>query len=144
MRYAQRINKRYGWKGHLWQGRFFSSAMDDAYTWASIRYVERNPVAAGIVKQAEDYLWSSAPARCGLVENNLLVPNYRLKIGVKPAEWSAWLGQGEHAEKVRLLEKHVEKGLPCGGESFIGKLEKKAGKSLRYRPQGRPLKENKG
>lgn len=144
MRYAQRINKRYGWQGHLWQGRFFSSAMDDAYTWAAIRYVERNPVVAGIVQQAEDYRWSSAAARCGLVENKLLVSNYRLKIGVKPTEWSAWLSQVENPEKISLLEKHVEKGLPCGGERFIKKLEKRVGKSLRYKPQGRPFKENKG
>ena len=44
MRYAQRINRRRGWKGHLWQGRFFSSALDDAYLWAAMCYVERNPV----------------------------------------------------------------------------------------------------
>ena len=31
MRYAQRINRARGWKGHLWQGRFFSSPLDDAY-----------------------------------------------------------------------------------------------------------------
>ncbi|MDP1605464.1 MAG: transposase [Rhodocyclaceae bacterium] len=44
MRYAQRINRAHGWKGHLWQGRFFSSPLDDAYLWAAVRYVERNPV----------------------------------------------------------------------------------------------------
>ena len=40
MRYAQRINRSRGWKGHLWQGRFFSSALDETYLWAAIRYVE--------------------------------------------------------------------------------------------------------
>ncbi len=144
MRYAQRINKGYGWKGHLWQGRYFSSAMDDAYTWAAIRYIERNPVAAGMVKQAQDYVWSSAAARCGLVENEILAPNHRLKIGVKPDDWSAWLAETESPEKVGVLERHVQKGLPCGGKSFIKKLEKKVGKSLRYRPRGRPMKEIKG
>ena len=54
MRYAQRINKAKGWKGHLWQGRFFSSALDEAYTCSAIRYVERNPVSAGMVTQAEN------------------------------------------------------------------------------------------
>ena len=50
MRYAQDINKQKGWTGHLWQGRFFSSALDEAHTQAGIRYVERNPVAANMVK----------------------------------------------------------------------------------------------
>jgi putative transposase len=46
MRYSQHINKMKAWKGHLWQGRFFSSPLDDTYTWSTIRYVERNPVAS--------------------------------------------------------------------------------------------------
>jgi putative transposase len=37
MRYAQRINRRRGWSGHLWQGRFFSSPLDEAYLWAALR-----------------------------------------------------------------------------------------------------------
>jgi putative transposase len=55
MRYAQAVNRRHGWSGHLWQGRFFSSPLDDAHLWAAVRYVERNPVRAGIVSRAEDY-----------------------------------------------------------------------------------------
>jgi putative transposase len=43
MRYAQRVNRARGWTGHLWQGRFFSSPLDEAYLWAALRYVERNP-----------------------------------------------------------------------------------------------------
>src|ERR1051325_348468 len=43
MRYAQRINRMQDWTGHLWQGRFFSSPLDEPHTWAAVRYVERNP-----------------------------------------------------------------------------------------------------
>lgn len=39
MHYSQHINKIKGWKGHLWQGRFFSSPLDEAYTWSTIRYL---------------------------------------------------------------------------------------------------------
>jgi len=46
MPYAQHINKIKKWSGHLWQGRFFSSALDESYFWSAIRYVERNPVRA--------------------------------------------------------------------------------------------------
>jgi len=45
-RYAQYINRKNRWSGHLWQGRFFSSALDERYLWAAIRYVEGNPVRA--------------------------------------------------------------------------------------------------
>ena len=75
MRYAQRLNRQRGWKGHVWQGRYFSSPLDEAYLWASIRYVERNPVRARMVKKAENYRWSSAQAYCGLREDSRLTKN---------------------------------------------------------------------
>jgi len=43
------VNRARKGKGHLWQGRFFSSALDEPYLWAALRYVERNPVRARIV-----------------------------------------------------------------------------------------------
>ena len=72
MRYAQYMNRQKGWSGHLWQGRFFSSALDADYLQACVRYVELNPVRAGLVKKAEDYPWSSAAVHCGLEHNALL------------------------------------------------------------------------
>ncbi len=72
MRYAQRFNRTRGWKGHVWQGRFFSSALDDDYLWAALRYVERNPVRAKMVRKAENYHWSSAGGHCGLRPDSLL------------------------------------------------------------------------
>ena len=49
-----------GWRGYLWQGRFSSLVMDELYLAASTRYVEQNPVRAGLVKRPGDYRWSSA------------------------------------------------------------------------------------
>jgi len=65
MRYAQRINRARQWNGHLWQGRYFASGLDAHYVWSAIRYVERNPVRAGMIDRAEGYAWSSAAAHCG-------------------------------------------------------------------------------
>ena len=48
--YTRRINFRENWRGYLWQGRFFSSALDETYLWAAIRYIERNPVRARMVE----------------------------------------------------------------------------------------------
>lgn len=58
--YTQRFNRRHGLVGHLFQGRFKAILVDrDAYLLALCRYVERNPVAAGLVKAAADWVWSS-------------------------------------------------------------------------------------
>ena len=48
--------------GHLWQNRFFSNPMDDTYFWMALRYIELNPVRAGLVQNAWDWPWSSARA----------------------------------------------------------------------------------
>jgi len=138
MRYAQYINKQHGWTGHLWQGRFFSSALDDAHTYSAIRYVERNPVEAGMVEKAEDYKWSSAGFYCGLVESAALSSYAKLPVGIQDEQWSDWLSVAESKAVTNILERYVEKGLPCGSDSFIEKLEQKANSILRYRPRGRP------
>lgn len=138
MRYAQRVNKAKGWKGHLWQGRFFSSPLDEAYTWSAIRYVERNPVRVGMVERAEDYPWSSAAAHCGLVKDPLLASPSKMERAITESGWSNWLALPEEENTINMLRRNVEKGLPCGCDAFIDTLEKLANKSLRFRPQGRP------
>lgn len=140
MRYAQYINKAKGWKGHLWQGRFFSSALDEAYLWSAIRYIEQNPVRAGMVNNAEDYLWSSAAAHCGIRKESLLKELTDVEKAVSVEEWSKWLSLPEKEDKVNIIRRNIEKGLPCGSENFIEHLEKQINRRLRYRPQGRPKK----
>jgi len=61
-RYAQYYNARSGRSGHLWQNRFFACVLGPSHLWAALRYVERNPVRAGMVERAADYPWSSASA----------------------------------------------------------------------------------
>jgi putative transposase len=61
-RYAVWLNQRAGYSGHLWANRFFSTALDEAHHWMAIRYVERNPVRAGLVVEAAEWPWSSARA----------------------------------------------------------------------------------
>ena len=57
--YTRMINFREGWRGYLWEGRYKSKVLDEQHLYAAIRYIERNPVRAGLVKRPEDYLWSS-------------------------------------------------------------------------------------
>ena len=145
MRYAQRINRSRGWKGHLWQGRFFSSPLDEAYLWAAVRYVECNPVRAGMVSRAEDYRWSSAAAHCGKQLDSLLDLASGLSRKFSEIEdWSAWLAEGDETEELQMLRRNVEKGLPCGSDGFVQKLGRQVGRFLEYRPQGRPKKVGDG
>jgi putative transposase len=66
--YTQDFNRRHGLVGHLFQGRFKAILVDrDAYLLSLCRYVERNPVAAGLVTNARDWPWSSCQAHLGQV-----------------------------------------------------------------------------
>src|SRR5512138_2503609 len=60
MRYAQFFNARREASGPLWRPRFMSCVLDEPSVREEIRFVENNPVRAGIVPRAEDYSWSSA------------------------------------------------------------------------------------
>ncbi len=139
MRHAQRVNRAQGWHGHLWQGRYFSSALDEAYLWAAIRYVERNPVRARMVRKAENYPWSSAQAHCGLRADPVLSGRKSwLKQCADIGDWAAWLAEGDEPTALEILRRNADKGLPCGGLRFIRRIEKLAGRALEYRPRGRP------
>jgi putative transposase len=64
-RYASYWNARQSSCGHVWQGRFYSCPLDDSHLWQALRYVELNPLRAGLVAAAEAWRWSSAAAHCG-------------------------------------------------------------------------------
>jgi putative transposase len=71
-RYTTAINKREGFTGYLWQGRYGSEVVADGGILEVVRYVERNPVAAGLGVRPEDWPWSSANAHLGGVPDPLL------------------------------------------------------------------------
>ena len=143
MRYAQRLNRSRGWNGHVWQGRYFSAPLDEAYTWAAIRYVERNPVRAGMVVRAEAYRWSSAAAHCGVRDDPILETGREWTRSIATGtDWSKWLSEPDEPEKMEILRRNVDKGLPCGSERFIEQLSKQSGRSLKFVPQGRPRKQD--
>lgn len=138
LRYAQRVNGMKGWNGHVWQGRYFASVLDKRHCWAAIRYVERNPVRAGMVQCAESYRWSSASAHCGLRKDAILAtePEWQRQIaGI--ANWSAWLAEGDDARELSVLRKNASKDLPCGSDEFIDELELSSGRCLRTRRRNR-------
>lgn len=140
-RYAQYVNRCRGWTGHLLQGRYFSSPLDDAHFVAAVRYVERNPVRSQIVPRAEDYRWSSAAFHCGFRHDSLAAAINMVDRGFPATnEWSAWLAEADEAPQIAVLRRHIEANLPCGDTSFVSQLATQAGRDLAFRARGRPRK----
>ena len=72
-RYTRMINFRQKWRGHLWQERFASFPMDEQHLLAAARYIEMNPVAAGLVKSPAEYRWSSVHAHLNSQDDILTI-----------------------------------------------------------------------
>lgn len=134
-KYTYMINIRNNWKGFLFQGRYGSFPMDEAYLYCCVRYVERNPVRAGLVKLAEQYRWSSARAHVFGFNDPLLSP-MPLRSQIK--DWSIFLRGEEKEEDLEQLRKNQLTGRPLGNEDFIEYLERLTGRIIRKRRSGRP------
>jgi len=139
-KYSTAINIRNNWKGRLWQGRYDSYPMDEKHTYFAVRYIERNPVRAKIVKYAEDYPWSSARAHVKNSYDKVLSDFYLLE-DIK--DWRSYLRIKELEEEIRLIRKHEKTGRPLGSQGFILKAEKITGRRLRKRKAGRPARKNR-
>lgn len=136
-RYTRAINFREGWRGYLWQGRFGSVAMDEPHLIAAVRYVERNPVAAGLVARAEDYPWSSARAHVRGLSDPVLASHF---LKERITDWGAFLRDARDDQLGRTLLQHGSVGRPLGALTFLERLEQVTGRRLRRgRPHGRRL-----
>lgn len=133
-RYTLRINFRKGWKGYLWQGRFSSFVMDERYVLACVRYVENNPVRARLVKQPEQWHWSSAAAHIA-GENDRLV-NVAPMLSLIRSDWRQFLAGALLTEEMKEIRKHERTGRPLGNAGFVEGLEQKLGMTLTPRKRG--------
>jgi len=126
--YAVHVNRKQAQTGHLWQGRFYSAVLDEPHFWSAIRYVERNPVRAGLVDRAQEYPWSSAREHCGLAHDGLLSPLAPPEwlVNLPQAEiqrrWAEWL-QDEDEQETATIRRNTLTGRPCGPASFVQTLE---------------------
>lgn len=140
-RHSQTINALHGWGGHLWQGRFFSTALDEAHLWSAVRYIELNPVRAGLVTLAQEYPWSSAAFHLGLRPDRYIRSSSEW--GSAMEGWAEALSLPEDEELVDLIRLRTTTGYPCGGEDFVRKISEASGRDLTVRRVGRPSRVDK-
>lgn len=146
-RYTRMVNFREGWRGHLFQGRFASYPMDEAHLMAAVRYVENNPVAAGMVERAEGWAWSSAKSHTQGRRTRFdpLTDMAALKGVVK--SWRAMLrhgleagGLGPEGEGVaEAIEARLRTGRPLAADEWIAVQEKATEQRMRRAKPGPKL-----
>lgn len=146
-RYVQYINRTYRRSGGLWQGRYKSSHIQtERYLLACMRYVEANPVRAGMVSAPGEYRWSSYRANALGDADKLIIPHREyLALGANPAsrqqafrelfvtevEEPAWL----------LIRAATQQGVLVGDSQFAKAIAHRLGQAVTARPQGRPRKD---
>jgi putative transposase len=141
--YTLGINRRLDKRGYLFQGRPFSCPMDEEYFFTAVRYVERNPVRAKIVKQPWEYFWSGARFHLGLTNTDPIVDvDCHSALGLNKEQWREFLRVD--SPETHLLQVNTRTGRPCGTRGFIDELERRTGRILNpYRP-GRKKRKTSG
>lgn len=125
--YARRINQREGWQGHLWQERYHSFVMDEAHLLATVRYVELNPVRAGLCERAAEWRWSSVHAHLAQMDDGIVsVSPMQQRI----VDWMKYLAVDESIVQLELIRSHSVSGRPIGNPSFIQYVERLSGRKF--------------
>ena len=138
-RYTRMINFRKNWRGYLWQGRFSSYPMDEAYLLKAAAYVELNPVKAKMVQEPWDYRWSSVHAHLAQHDPlNIINPQKLLELC---GDWKTYLQHNRPALD-STIEQHLNTGRPLGDENFIDKIEVVLGRELKKKKPGPKKKDS--
>jgi putative transposase len=123
--------------GHLYQGRFKSFLVqEDGHYLTVMRYIEGNPLRAGIVKRAGDWPWSSFAVRQGVQSLFELSPG-PVEL---PKQWEKLVGETIESRQVENLGKSFTRGMPFGDTVWQQITAKKFGQESTMRPKGRPKK----
>lgn len=136
-RYTLTVNRREGWKGYLWQGRFASFPMDSAHLLNAVRYVLLNPVRAGLVKEAEEWPHSSVQAHLTGRSEGVIDP---APLASRIKNWAELLQPENDTLEIEAFRRHQRTGRPMGSEGFVRALEALLGRPIRPRKPGRRMK----
>ncbi|OGR19892.1 MAG: transposase, partial [Deltaproteobacteria bacterium RIFOXYB2_FULL_66_7] len=114
-RYTSLVNQREGWTGYLWQGRFSSCPMDTIHCLNAARYIELNPVRAGLVALPESYSWSSARAHLQAQDDDVVEVRPLLDM---TGDWRDFLAEPLNDEAVKRIRDCQRTGRPLGSDEF--------------------------
>lgn len=147
-RYVQWINKRRSRTGTLFDGRFKASLVDsERYLLCCYRYIELNPVRAGLAAGPVDYPWSSY--RCNALgqADELLTPHATITaLGETPDQrqsaYRAFVAEGVSAYEREAIRDHLMQGRALGSAEFQAQVEAVVGRPASLVARGRPRKKN--
>lgn len=130
-------NKRQVGSGHVYQGRYKSFPVaTDEYFYQAVRYVERNPLRAKLVRQADAWRWSSLWRRLhGNREQRQLLARWPLP---QPRRWAEYVEQPSSEAELVALRRSVCKGSPLGSADWTRRLAGRLGLEFTLRSRGRP------
>ena len=143
-RYSQHMNTALQRNGHFWQNRFFSCALDEPHLWAAMRYVERNPLRAGLVERAEDWPWSSAVARLGGRPAPSWLDLRAWHDRFHAGQWRDFLAPETMSAAELGLRASTYTGRPAGSAEFIESAERRLARRLVPSKGGRPKTKQPG
>ena len=144
--YVQYFNSGYHRTGTLWEGRYKAAIVDDErYLLTCMRYIELNPVRAGMVVSPGDFVWSSFRANAWGAPDDLLAPHaVYCQLGCSPEARQAAYRELFHSAildaDLCMIRDATQNAWALGGEVFRGKIEslcRRAGRA----PMGRPRRE---
>jgi len=136
-RWANFVNGRGRWRGHLFDGRFASVAMDEAQLIAALRYVALNPVRARLAARAEDWTWSSVRAHLDGKDDGLVTVRPVLD---RVKDFAALIAKPADDSGFAVLRAAEQTGRPLGTADFIEELERILGRPIARRAPGRKPK----
>ena len=122
-------------RGHVWQGRFKAFPIEaDSHLLTVLRYVERNPLRAGLVARSEDWPWSSLRERKQESADGFVDPG---PVAL-PEGWVEWVNQPQTDGELERLRASVNRGMPYGSEPWVERMASLLGLGFTLRPRGRP------
>ncbi|MBY0504224.1 MAG: transposase [Bryobacteraceae bacterium] len=121
--YGQRLQGKLGHAGRFWQERFFSCTVDERHLRSVLRYVEQNPVRAGLLADAVQYPWSSAAAHTGPLRCPGLLNHDEFARRFTPSEWRLALMYPQAKHEVEAIQQATRSGMPLGTPEFLAHLE---------------------
>ena len=142
--YVQFVNRKYGRTGTLWDGRYHASLVQsDRYLLACCRYIEMNPVRAGLASRPDDYPWTSFHANALQRKEPRIVPHpLWVELAASPdrrsSAYRALFDEGSDEVPVTEIRRAIRQSQPLGGKDFDTVISRLTGRERSSMPRGRP------